>query len=531
MIIFSAKEVPMFKRYTKPLHSWLYAIITLSFFLTFASFAFASQEEIDDINNAIKAKGAQWTAGETSISKLSKEERKMRLGLIKPNAHQSDAAAAPDMFSSAMTTAAPASFDWKALGYVTPVRDQGNCGSCWAFATTAALESNLMSKGMIIDAADCAEQILVSCSGAGSCSGGYIDDASDYIRNTGLPPESYYPYTATNGACRNAIFGWQNNTSVITSWHYVGGTTSPTVEQIKNDLVTYGPLVTTMDVYTDFFSYSSGIYKYATGHLEGGHAILIVGYDDVDQYFIVKNSWGSGWGESGYFKIAYSELSSVVYFGDWTIAYYTDTTPPSITVSSPNSGAESWEAGTTKTIQWSFTGNPGSSVRIDLYKNSVIDSTITSSVSVGSSGSGSYSWKIPLAQQPGNLYKVKVTSTTSAAYSDASDNYFTITAPVPPSITVTAPNNGESWKVNTNQQIRWNYNGNPGTYVKIDLMKGASIVKNISSKASIGTGGSGSYTWKVPVKQATGNDYSIMITSTSNSSYNDTSDFNFSIIK
>ena len=510
------------------MRSWLYGIITLSLFLTFASFAFASQEEIDEINNAIKAKGAQWIAGETSIHKLSKEERKMRLGLIKSNAPRSDAAAAPDMLSSALTTP-PTIYDWRDVGYVTPVRDQGNCGSCWAFATTAALESNLMSTGMLIGAADRAEQILVSCSGAGSCSGGYIDDASDYIRNTGLPPESYYPYTATNGNCRNAMSGWKNYTSFISSWHYVGGTTSPTVEQIKDELVTYGPLVTTMDVYTDFFSYQSGIYKYATGHLEGGHAVLIVGYDDVGQYFIVKNSWGGAWGESGYFRIAYSELSSVVYFGDWTIAYYTDTTPPSIKVSSPN-GSESWQAGTTNTIKWSYTGNPGSSVKIDLYNNIFFYSNIAASVPVGSGGLGSYSWKIPSTQQPGNLYQVKVTSTT-AAYSDASDSYFTITAPVLPSITVAAPNGGESWKVNTTHQITWNYTGSPGTYVKIDLMKGASVVKTISSKASIGTGGSGSYSWTVPRTQTAGTDYRVKITSTSNNSYTDTSNSNFSIIK
>ena len=521
----------MLQRHLKTFRAFLLWTITLSLFFAFASFTFASQDELDQVDQAIRSKGRHWLAMETPISRLPHHERVMRLGLLRSEAPQRSALSAPNTTSSATLTA-PASLDWRNVGgypYVTPVRDQGNCGSCWAFATTAALESNALI--IMGDGTDRSEQVLVSCSGAGSCNGGYIDRASNYINNTGLPPESYYPYTQANGSCSTAAAGWQNYTSRITSWHYVGGTTSPTLDQIKAELSTYGPLVTTMDVYADFFYYTGGIYQYTSGSYQGGHAVLIAGYDDVGQYFIVKNSWGSGWGESGFFKIAYSELNSVVYFGDWTIAYHTDTTPPGITVSSPNSGAESWEAGTTKAVQWSFTGNPGSSVKIDLYKNNAFDSTIASSLSIGSGGSGSYSWKIPSTQQPGSLYQVKVTSTTNPAYSDASDNNFTITAPVPPSITVTAPNNGESWKVNKTQQIRWNYTGSPGTYVKIDLIKGASLVKTISSKASIGTGGSGSYTWKVPVKQTIGTDYRIKITSTSNNLYTDTSDNHFSIVK
>jgi len=281
--------------------------------------------ELDEIRGAIKDKGAKWTAGETSVSKLPGHLRQLRAALHKP-----EATGAEEMLAGPAPTALPGSFDWRndnSLNYVTPVRDQGNCGSCWAFATTGALESYVLIKDSLPGQdKDCAEQILVSCSGAGSCSGGYIDRASNYIRDVGLPLETCYPYTQTNGTCTKACSDFQVNPYSIDSWAYVA-TLSPTVDAIKNALHTYGPLVTTMNVYTDFFYYQSGVYFYTSGKLAGGHAILIIGYDDVGKYFIVKNSWGIGWGEGGFFKIAYSQLTSKVQFGDWTIAYHQDGAP------------------------------------------------------------------------------------------------------------------------------------------------------------------------------------------------------------
>jgi C1A family cysteine protease len=287
-----------------------------------SSFSFAS--ELDDIRAAIKGKHARWTAGETSISKLPPEQRKMRLGLIKPKAANAEKAISVE----APLEGLPASLDWRnnAGDYVTPVRDQGSCGSCWAFATTGALESYTLIKdnhpGMDLDLS---EQILVSCSRAGNCGGGYIDLASDFIRDTGLPEEGCYPYTARNGNCRRACSDW-GYPYMIDSWSYVTTTslTADDIVAIKDALDTFGPLVTTMNVYTDFFSYQSGIYSYAWGNYEGGHAILIVGYDDANQYFIVKNSWGTDWAkdEGGFFKIAYSQINPPVEFGDWTIAYH-----------------------------------------------------------------------------------------------------------------------------------------------------------------------------------------------------------------
>ncbi len=522
---------------SKKFQSWLLGLISLSILFVFTSFTYASQAELDEINYAIHSKGAHWLAGETPVSKLTPEERKMRLGAIKPVISPSEVSGVTSGTStSTFTATTPATLDWRnynGYNYVTPVRDQGNCGSCWAFATAAALESNVLIVNGI-SALNLAEQILVSCSGAGDCNGGYIDRASNFIRDTGLPPESYYLYTATNGQCSSAATGWQNATSEITSWHWAT-TTSPTVDAIKNDLNTYGPLVTTMDVYYDFFYYSGGIYQYTSGNYQGGHAILIVGYDDTGQYFIVKNSWGSGWGESGYFRIAYSELTSDVHFGDYTMGYYTSTQPPSITVTSPN-GGESWQAGTTHTITWSYTGNPGTYVKIDLLNNGSFVSTIASSASIGSGGSGSYSWNIPSTQATGTLYQIRVTSTNNATYTDTSNSSFSITAPTPSSITVTSPNGGEIWRAGSSQTIKWNYTGNPGPYVKIELLQGATastaaVVKTIVSSANIGSGGSGSYIWKIRPNQNTASNYWIRITSTSYSAYTDTSNNGFSIVK
>jgi C1A family cysteine protease len=268
------------------------------------------KDQIQSVQDAIKKKGARWTAGESAVS-AAREDWKYLVGFnFEPvNAEPIELQAAAEL---------PPAIDWRASNgnYVTAPRSQKKCGSCWAFAMTAGLEAYTLLKHNTPDVdLDLSEQVMLSCSGAGSCKGGQL--SAGFLQKTGLPEESAYPYTATDGDCAAASAGWQATARKVGAW----GSVSKKLDVIKAALIKYGPLPTAMMVYEDFMLYKAGVYSYTTGKKLGGHAILLVGYNDDGQYFILKNSWDTGWGEGGYFRVAYSEMSSVVNFGLSTIAY------------------------------------------------------------------------------------------------------------------------------------------------------------------------------------------------------------------
>ena len=192
----------------------------------------------------------------------------------------------------------PQTVDWRTKGYVTSVKDQGRCGACWAFAAAAAIESaNFKTNRNLVDLS---VQQLIDCETFFSlgCAGGNSETAFDYvIRNGGIQTWSSYPYEASRGACENDS---AYVSASLKSYNYV----ERDEEILKVALATEGPIVTYLNGDPIMF-YSSGVFNSdCNGTLN--HAGLLVGYgteNDVD-YWLMKNSWGSRWGDRGYIKIA-----------------------------------------------------------------------------------------------------------------------------------------------------------------------------------------------------------------------------------
>jgi C1A family cysteine protease len=255
----------------------------------------------------------------TSVIKLMDMDKKISVGITPlktKSINVSEIAKETEDFG----VETPTTFDWRnkdGENWITPVRDQGNCGSCWAFAAVGGVESkiNIARKDSNFDV-DLSEQYLVSdCCDAGDCDGGWSDSTLGYIKTQGISDEPCFPYTASDRPCSYRCSAWDKRLWKIDDYGYVQDAS------IKEYLIEKGPLPTyiLMDGY-----FSDGIYRCKSPPTDPHpHAILLVGYNDIEGYWIAKNSWGSGWNGDGYFKIGYGECSVNDYYND---PFYIDLT-------------------------------------------------------------------------------------------------------------------------------------------------------------------------------------------------------------
>jgi len=233
----------------------------------------------------------------TKFSDMTKEEFKTKMLTLKavPNGWCDEVKMEKNL------TAIPASLDWRAKGKVSPIKDQGQCGSCWAFSTVAFMESQNLIQGKAL--ATYSEQQLVDCDTAGidqGCGGGLMHVAFAYFQSKGAEDDKHYPYTASDDTCaynKKFVIG---HVSAITCAENVS------IDTMKQQLNTVGPLAIAVAA-DDFQTYDSGILVCSYTQLD--HGVLLVGYgtENGTDYWIVKNSWGQNWGEQGFVRVTQDE--------------------------------------------------------------------------------------------------------------------------------------------------------------------------------------------------------------------------------
>ena len=199
----------------------------------------------------------------------------------------------------------PSSFDWRDKGgenWMTPVKSQWWCGGCWAFAAVGGVEEaiNIARNDSDFDV-DLAEQFLVSdcCEECGDCDGGYLGRTFKYLVEEGITDEPCFPYIAFDCPCEDRCAAWGKRLWRIDDWGIVYDR-----ETIKRYLIEKGPLVVCLDWDAGYYD---GEIRRCSGSSTSWHAVVIVGYDDEGQYWIMKNSHGVGFDEGGYGKVGYGE--------------------------------------------------------------------------------------------------------------------------------------------------------------------------------------------------------------------------------
>lgn len=347
----------------------------------------------------------------------------------------------------------PTSYDLRTSGGLTGVKNQGQCGSCWAFSTVGVLEGLIKTNtGASIDLS---EQFLVSCNrNSWSCDGGWF--AHDYHKTTlgslqsvaGAVLEADMPYSTSNGTCTPV----SNHPYTLASWSYVGnGSSVAATDAIKNAIYSYGPVGAAVCVGSAFLSYSGGVFKTNEASTcssnSVNHAIVLMGWDDSTQTWLLRNSWGTSWGESGYMRIAWG--TSNIGFGA-NYARYANTCTygisPTSTTGATTGGSGSISVTTQSSCAWTASSNSS-------WISIVSGSSGSGSGSVGyvvSSNSGSP--RTGTITAAGQSFTVTQQGTASCTYTTNPTNITASASGIIGNINVTTQS-GCAW--NTSNTLGW----------------------------------------------------------------------------
>ena len=271
---------------------------------------------------AIDLADAHWQAGPTSVSSLSDQEKKVLCGYVpgpgEPSLEEQERLrsalySAFQASASSRISAYPAAYDLRTGGFVTVVKNQASCGSCVAFGTIATIEATFRRQRNNANLAiDLSEAHLFYCyaksKGFGCSTGWYPDQAMEFSKQ-GIVDDACYPYSPGDQNC-TLCSDWQNRLVKISNYQKISN-----IAAMKDWIANRGALSACFTVYSDFYSYTSGVYSHVTGGVVCGHCVSIVGYDDNAGCWICKNSWGTGFGEQGFFKIGYGQcgIESSIY--------------------------------------------------------------------------------------------------------------------------------------------------------------------------------------------------------------------------